>query len=322
MIPIKRWQVTSSGKPLVLYGDTPDEIKEKWDCVDKNCDIVPYENDEYIGMIDKIKEKAEYITSFKKCDYEIRELYAIYLSGYKISLRLSKDLRDDKYYDFCEYQCSSGELMSPITWNTGSISHFCDSVPILSDIPKKEQGYVVTPKELKKIKPMKFYNSNGETYWRDSDGYFYTALKYDLPNKKNKAEWEQFHDNPDAVFIQYWSGTYHERHITWFDSISVFTDWWKDIVKNTPSYCAVPKYEVVRCGYTKVKPDDRRVIFRLPYFPIDMDDRPAEFVARVWVNEVDKRWYGDESDMYEHLVGIIKQWRKWKEMDKSAYSQN
>ena len=35
-----------------------------------------------------------------------------------------------------------------------------------------------------------------------------------------------------------------------------------------------------------------------------------------------KRWHDDESDMYEHLVGIIEQWRKWKEMDKSAYSQN
>ena len=35
-----------------------------------------------------------------------------------------------------------------------------------------------------------------------------------------------------------------------------------------------------------------------------------------------KRWYGDERDMYEHLVGVIKQWRKWKEMDKNAYSQN
>ena len=30
-----------------------------------------------------------------------------------------------------------------------------------------------------------------------------------------------------------------------------------------------------------------------------------------------KRWYSDESGMYEHLVGIIKQWRKWKEMDKN-----
>lgn len=296
MITIKRWQVVSSGKP--------------------------HENDEYIDMIDKIKEKAEYITSFKKCDYEIRELYAIYLYGYKISLRLSKDLRDDKYYDFCEYQCSSGELMSPITWNTGSISHFCDSVPILSDISKKEQGYVVTPKELKKIKPVKFYNSNGETYWRDSNGYFYTANKYDLPNKKNKAEWEQFHDNPDAVWVQYWSGTYHERHIVWFDNISVFMEQWKDIAKNTPSYCAVPKYEIVKRGYTKVKPDDRRVVFRLPYFPVDMDDRPAEFVVRVWVNEVNKCWYSDESEMYEHLVGVIKQWRKWKEMDKNANSQN
>lgn len=249
-------------------------------------------------------------------------MYAIYLYGYKISLRLSKDLRDDKYYDFCEYQCSSGELMSPITWNAGSISHFCDSVPILSDIPKKEQGYVVTPKELKKIKPVKFYNSNGETYLRDSDGYFYTASKYDLPNKKNKAEWEQFHDSPDAVLIQYWSGIYHERHIVWFDNISVFMEQWKDIVKNTPSYCSVPKYEVVKCGYTKVKPDDRRVIFRLPYFPIDMDNRPAEFVARVWVNEVDKRWYSGECEMYEYLVNVIGQWRKWKEIDKSAYSQN
>lgn len=159
-----------------------------------------------------------------------------------------------------------------------------------------------------------------ETYWRDGDGYFYTASKYDLPNKKNKAEWEQFHDNPDAVLIQYWSGAYHKRHMTWFDNISVFTDWWKDIVKNTPSCYATPKYEIVKRGYTKVKPDDRRVIFRLPYFPVDMDSRPPEFVARVWINEVDKRWYSGESDMYEHLVGVIEQWRKWKEIDKNGES--
>ena len=35
-----------------------------------------------------------------------------------------------------------------------------------------------------------------------------------------------------------------------------------------------------------------------------------------------KRWHDDESDMYEHLVGVIKQWIKWKEMDKSANSKN
>lgn len=35
-----------------------------------------------------------------------------------------------------------------------------------------------------------------------------------------------------------------------------------------------------------------------------------------------KRWHGDECEMYEYLVGVIKQWRKWKEMDKSADSKN
>ena len=156
-----------------------------------------------------------------------------------------------------------------------------------------------------------------ETYWRDSDGYFYTASKYDLPNKKNKAEWEQFHDSSDAVLVKAWWG-YYNHNMRWYDNMDVFMEWWKnEAVKNTPSYCAVPKYEVVKRGYTKAKADDRRVIFRLPYFPVNMDNRPAEFVARVWINEVDKRWYGNESDMCEHLVGVIEQWRKWKEMDKN-----
>ena len=30
-----------------------------------------------------------------------------------------------------------------------------------------------------------------------------------------------------------------------------------------------------------------------------------------------KRWHSDECDMYEHLVSVIEQWRKWKEMDKN-----
>lgn len=49
MILIKRWQVTFSGRPLVLYGDTPEGIREKWSCVDKECDIVPYERREDNG---------------------------------------------------------------------------------------------------------------------------------------------------------------------------------------------------------------------------------------------------------------------------------
>ena len=36
--------------------------------------------------------------------------------------------------------------------------------------------------------------------------------------------------------------------------------------------------------------------------------------------EAIKERYGDESDIYEHLVGVIKQWRKWKEMDKNGES--
>ena len=31
-----------------------------------------------------------------------------------------------------------------------------------------------------------------------------------------------------------------------------------------------------------------------------------------------KRWYGDESDMYEHLVFFINHWIKWNEIDKNG----
>ena len=31
-----------------------------------------------------------------------------------------------------------------------------------------------------------------------------------------------------------------------------------------------------------------------------------------------KRWHSDECEMYEHLIGVIKQWRKWKETDNNG----
>ena len=130
MILIKRWQVISSGKPLVLYGDTPDEIREKWNCVDKDCDIIPYENDEYIEYIDKIMAVSEYIGQYhRKNGYEIRECYKTTCFCGKVLIQITLDTRDNTYVDCVHYQVWEwGYILVPIAWTFSNPRDFYNNI--------------------------------------------------------------------------------------------------------------------------------------------------------------------------------------------------
>ena len=161
VIAIKRWQVTSSGKPLVLYGDTPDEIREKWNCVDKDCDIVPYENDEYIEYIDKIKAVAEYVGQYhRKNGYEIRECYKTTCFCGKVLIQFTLDTRDNTYVDCVHYQVWEwGYILVPIAWTFSNPRDFYNNIVNVGRMKYIEYNFrsygqpkLDKPKELKGVK--------------------------------------------------------------------------------------------------------------------------------------------------------------------------
>ena len=161
VILIKRWQVISSGKPLVLYGDTPDEIREKWNCVDKDCDIVPYENDEYIEYIDKIKAVSEYIGQYhRKNGYEIRECYKTTCFCGKVLIQITLDTRDNTYVDCVHYQVWEwGYILVPIAWTFSNPRDFYNNIVNVGRMKYIEYSFrsygqpkLDKPKELKGVK--------------------------------------------------------------------------------------------------------------------------------------------------------------------------
>ena len=161
MILIKRWQVTSSGKPLVLYGDTPEEIKKKWNCVDKDCEIVPYENDEYIEYIDKIKTVAEYVGQYhRKNRYEIRECYKTTCFCGKVLIQFTLDARDNTYVDCVHYQVWEwGYMLVPIAWTFSNPRDFYNNIVNVGRMKYIEYSFrsygqpkLDKPKELKGVK--------------------------------------------------------------------------------------------------------------------------------------------------------------------------
>lgn len=186
------------------------------------------------------------------------------------------------------------------------------------DVVKLPQGFVVTPKEIKKMKAKKFYNKGGETLWVDSLGYIYSAEKIVLPNKYNKAEWERFHDNPNAVLVEYTLATpsniYGNSKIKWFDSIDAFLQFYQAEKAKVPSYVTSPRYEIKKIGYKKIKPEDRKVILRLPYINLDMELAYCTSVVDIalsWSKMCDKSWQGGYFDCYDYLIDVVKHYKEW-----------
>ena len=178
----------------------------------------------------------------------------------------------------------------------------------------KQQGFCITPKEVKKICGKAFGRKNGYTFWRDSDGYFYFAYTRDLPNKKNKEEWEKFHDRDEAQFIWLYSGNYHNRSCFW-----CLPDELEQIIRQakaeTPKYARDIEVKVAKQGYHKLKPENRKVICRLPYFDMESlycgEDKPLQrpllFLCRDWNKICDKTWCKD--NMFdEFLMDMYKFW--------------
>lgn len=125
---------------------------------------------------------------------------------------------------------------------------------------------LISYKQLKKIKPKKFYNSKGLIYWIDTDNKkFYIANKYALPSKKSKIEYNTLHDNKEAVYASIGTEVAFRKKL-WFENMTDMKAYFnQEKIKNPSIY-----YEILQVGYTKLNPEDRKCIFQIPFLEFDL----------------------------------------------------
>lgn len=293
-----------------LYYEDKQAAYDFWS---KDFEIISIEQDtdtSHVAFINRIKNKAKLISQNGK-----KQLYKYPHNDSFILVKLYADGND--YYDWCEFQrwdCNG--LTHPILWTVSNPKNFCKLFD--NTIDKLPQGFVVTPREIAKIKAKKFYNKNGEVLWIDNLGYIYSADKVNLPNRHNKTEWAQFHDNPKAVFVEYvlatLSNQYGNKEAKWFESKESFLQFYQEEKTKVLSYATSPRYEIKSIGYKKLKPYDRHVILRLPYINLDMElscGTPIQDIALSWSKLCQKSWQGCNFDCYGYLTDVVKHYKEW-----------
>lgn len=309
---MKRWLVNIAEKEMLYYSEAVEEIYKLFP---EATSVVPYDNTEHIEIIENIKQLSEFVGH----DYRNREIYKLPHYNKYILVKFSCD-EDGNYYDFCEFQrwdCYG--LIRPTLWTLSNPKYFYDTFcKNISTITKAE---FISSKELKKIKPIKFYNKNNQIYWIDNNGYFYQAEKFSMPNKKNKELHKRFVDNKDAVLGCYKIASRSNPHATeeveWFDSVEAFKQFCKEKIAECPTYCGTPYYHIKKFGYTKSQPDDRKVIARLPYFDLE-----TELKIGTSDSEIIKTWVGlfeknvrTEVATFNLIENILKQYKEYRQKE-------
>ena len=279
---MNRWLVDGQIK---IYAETRDKV---YSLFPEAFSVEPYEDNFYLGLIDVIKNKA--VKSYT--DVKGSEVYHIpHLDSY---IRVKLLQQDGVYLDSVMYQrWDMLGFQYPISWSMLSVKDFYDT--FIDEPDKSEQLSVefVSMKYIKKIKATKICNKNNVVIWFDNDGYFYHAYKSFLPNKKWKEEYDRFHDNSDAVLVRL--NFYRDKTIRWYDSEEEMLKVFNEKKKDYSTAYATPRYEILKRGYKKLPPDDRKVILRLPYINLGKEFKlktPKQHIAYAWSKILFK--YGHE----------------------------
>lgn len=310
---MKRWNVTlEDGMEIKLYYPSLEEVTSKY----PNCKISPCEDMSHMSYINKILS----MSTLMRLDYKGRQIHTIPYNSAYILVRLSYDDKDAIYYDFLEYQRHDNtQLTQPITFTWSTPQEFHEL--FFYDTPEDKSFARFSDREFKKIKPKptKFYNKNSDVYWFDDEGYIYYTYKGDLPNKRNKEEWSKFHDNHNAVFVWYTEPPYGNCKYEWFASIDEFYTFFDELKRNANLSLY---YEVKRTGYKALHPQDRRNIFRMPYFNIDKEMRLAhalnteskyDQLARTWAKLCTDKYFRNWYENIDFTKDIIKRYCEYKE---------
>lgn len=254
---MNRYLVKQEGKKLKLYFSSIKKAKEKY----PKAEIELYEDNSFIEYVEKIQSLTTEVSgNWWKIPYSY---------GY-IMYRQFKD--EDGWLDGCEYigyyeHNYTVPFMKTLTNPKDFYEKFFDD-----DVLNVEHGFKrLTKREFGKLKgkakPVKFCTIEGVSWCVDGYGNFFEYESYEV-NKKAVEEWKQFHDNSNAVYAQIWSGIYNKSCYQWYNSMDEFKADFEKKKDETPSYAATPRYEIIRIGYKKPHPYDRKNYIRLPYYPI------------------------------------------------------
>ena len=300
---MNRYTIKQDDCILHLYYPSIESAKQAY----PNAIIEPYEDTTFIEYVKKIKSLS-HITpvGWWKIPYG---------SGY-IAYYQYKD--EDGYLDGCEYvrydhHSYTVPFMKTITNPKSFYERFFEGVN------DGEHGFArFTKRQFDKLKdkakPVKFCSIDGTTWYVDGYGNFFEKDNYST-GKKAIDEWKQFHDNPDAVYAQIWSGEYGKYTLGWYNNMDEFMADFKAKAESTPTWAATPRYEIKKIGYRKKHPYDRENYIRLPFYPIAKIPKAERNVVEV-VNSWKKLAKGIEyyrngfyGDLY--FEDVIKKYWEW-----------
>lgn len=295
---MNRWLVDGQIK---IYADTRDKV---YALFPEALSVELYEDNSYLEIIDIIKSKA--IKSY--ADYKGDYVYHIpHLDSY-IKVKLLQ--HNGEYLDGVMYQrWDMLGLTYPVLWSLSSIKDFYNTfIGEENDIEPLPVEFV-SMKDIKKSKAVKIINKKNISVWADKDGYIYYSDKFSLPNKRNKEEYERFHDNADAVLGK--MIFYSDITTRWYDNESELLRVFNEKKKDYPAAYATPRYEILKRGYKKLPPDDRKVILRLPYINLSKEFKlktPKQHIVNCWSKMLFKYGYEISDDDLLFIVNAYEEY--------------
>jgi len=263
----------------------------------------------YLEHVEKIKTSA----TETLLNYKGKLVYKVPHNSAHVLVQLWYDMIDGKpfYYDSLQFQNHDVIWVMPVIWEVSTPQEFCKR--FLDDAPVDLPIEVISMRELKSLKPIKFWFKNFRAYYRDANGYFYFAHKRDLPGKKAREEYIKFKGNDNAVLACMLLRGQPE-HKRWYSSESEFLDEYRKFQANTPASHGSTSYEIKARGFKKISPEDRKILFRLPYFRLDTElkyEKCTFHIAQKWCALMeDHNQFGDEPRFLnaEWVEDLIKRW--------------
>ena len=272
-----------------------------------NAIIEPYEDTTFIDYVEKIKSLSN-ITPMGWWKIPYGSWYIMY-----------RQFRDEEGWldggEYIRYDKHSYTVpfMKTITNPKSFYERFFEGMD------EGEHGFArFTKRQFDKLKdkakPVKFCSIDGTTWYVDGYGNFFERDNYSTGNKA-MDEWKQFHDNPDAVLAQIWSGEYGKYTLGWYNNMDEFMADFKTKAEATPTWAATPRYEIMKIGYRKKHPYDRENYIRLPFYPITKipnAERNIVEVVNSWKKLAKGIGYysrGFYDDLY--FEGVIRKYWEW-----------
>lgn len=314
----KRWyiKIEDCDKPMKIYASTEDEaISKLKPLVVESVEV--YENYDFINYIKGITNLSTLIED-AKTKYGYKEIWKFPYGAGAILVKLYKD-NDCGYYDYLEYQeYSGGCFISPITFTLGSLKEFYDDYVMELQATLMSEGYI-TPKELKKTKAKVIGNIGDYKFWVDNCGYFYSAHRYYYPNKKNKAEYKEFCQDSNGVLVAhdfdfYFPDKKENKDCKWWHSLDEFLKWFNEKKKQIPKYYITPTYKIVTTAKLFLPPEERKTVYRYPYFNVDRELRHCKSlleISHTWIKMCNPKCV--DINWQDTLEEMIKKYIEWKD---------